>query len=571
MNFILKPSYNKENVTLLASQVVSSVIIANILTPLFLFYLTYKYLDIYILYSWLFTHLGLATVRYFSSKKLLKRYKPTHKELDKFVYLYQFLVFLTALSYAFILWYSVLENIPTINIIITSSVIIALSAGAVSTLVSVFHIFATFVITGMLLQILAILYINNEVLNIYSIVLSMYLIFLLKAGYKQNQTITNLSFLKDSFQSLYEKSPDGIAIIKDNRFKDCNQAILDMFELNSQNAFLQVNISNFMPKYQEDGSDSIRKMIRMSNAAKKFGQHSFEWKFIKSDGSLFWVDLVLTKITIQGDELLYGRYRDITRRKLLEGREEEFRTKLKQRVDEEVKKNRLKDQYILQQSKLAQMGEMISMIAHQWRQPLSAISATSGSISIKAKIGTLDNETSKQLADNITEYSQHLSRTIDDFRNFFKENKTKENTTLDEIVQETLDIVRLSLENLEIKLITAFDSKSEIYTYKNELKQVVLNIIKNAEDIFKEKNIKNPKITIITKDKTITIKDNAGGIPKDIIDKIFEPYFSTKIQKDGTGLGLYMSKTIIDEHCNGELKVHNDKNGAVFTIMLENR
>ncbi len=223
---------------------------------------------------------------------------------------------------------------------------------------------------------------------------------------------------------------------------------------------------------------------------------------------------------------------------------------------------------LIQQTRLAQMGEMISMIAHQWRQPLSAISATSGSLTLKARRNNLDNEIVMKLSKSITEYAQHLSTTIDDFRNFFKENKQKEEVALEEIVQSTLNIVKMSLANANIKIVTNFANSNKIYTYANEVKQVVLNIIKNSEDVLIEKNIQNPQITINLEKTTITIKDNAGGIPKDIIGKIFEPYFSTKTKKDGTGLGLYMSKTIIEDHCHGKINVYNDEYGAVFKIEL---
>ncbi|RLA73075.1 MAG: hypothetical protein DRG78_23005 [Epsilonproteobacteria bacterium] len=229
-----------------------------------------------------------------------------------------------------------------------------------------------------------------------------------------------------------------------------------------------------------------------------------------------------------------------------------------------------KEEQMIQQSRLAQMGEMISMIAHQWRQPLAAISSTSAAINLKTKLNKLDKDSAIRLSDKISDYSQHLSLTIDDFREFFKTNKEKTNTTYNEMIKSVLGIIEISIENKNINLIKQLNSKNTLNTYPNELKQVILNLIKNAEDILIEKNIDNPTITIETKDNILSISDNGGGIPKDIIDKIFDPYFSTKTKKDGTGLGLYMSKTIIEEHCGGKLTVLNDKDGALFTIELKN-
>ncbi len=245
-----------------------------------------------------------------------------------------------------------------------------------------------------------------------------------------------------------------------------------------------------------------------------------------------------------------------------------FNTTLEQKVRDEVSKNREKDKQMMQQSRLAQMGEMISMIAHQWRQPLSAISSTSSAINLKAKLNKLDIETTIELSDRITKYSQHLSLTIDDFREFFRVNKLKKETTYTEILKSVLSIMETSIINKNITLIKKINSTTVFNTYPNEIKQVVLNLIKNAEDVLVEKEVPNPIITIETIDNILIVSDNGGGISEDILEKIFDPYFSTKRQKDGTGLGLYMSKKIIEDHCGGKLGVTNSKNGAVFSIKL---
>ncbi len=245
---------------------------------------------------------------------------------------------------------------------------------------------------------------------------------------------------------------------------------------------------------------------------------------------------------------------------------------LEYKISREVAKSREKDKQMLHQSKLAQMGEMISMIAHQWRQPLAAISANSNDLMLKNMLGKYDKGYFDKKLKSTADLSQHLSKTIDDFRGFYKDDKEKREITIKEIVQSSLNIVSNSINNKNIELITDFKSNTKVNTYPNELKQVVLNLLKNAEDILVEKCIKEPYIKISTYDKGscsyMEVKDNAGGIPKDIIDKIFNPYFSTKTKKDGTGLGLYMSKTIVQEHCHGKLEVNNDEHGAVFRMEL---
>lgn len=250
----------------------------------------------------------------------------------------------------------------------------------------------------------------------------------------------------------------------------------------------------------------------------------------------------------------------------------ELNLTLEERIADEVEKNREKDQQLMHQSRLASMGEMISMIAHQWRQPLSAISSTAQGLSLKLSFNKFDAELFTCKLDDINKYAQHLSQTIDDFRQFFKPSKEKKETTTEEIILKVLGIIKTALENKNIILITHFEANISIATYPNELMQVILNLIKNAEDILYDNRVNNPWIKIITykTDMTlcISVSDNGGGVPSDILPRIFEPYFSTKAKKDGTGLGLYMSQKIVEEHCGGILQVLNTQDGAVFTIVL---
>ncbi len=251
----------------------------------------------------------------------------------------------------------------------------------------------------------------------------------------------------------------------------------------------------------------------------------------------------------------------------------ELNDSLEDRVKEELAKNRAKDIQLIQQARLAQMGEMISMIAHQWRQPLSSISATSSAIKIKSQLGKLSKEMVVKQTDKISEYSQFLSDTIDDFRNFFKPNRDKKETNYTYVIDAVNGIIGTSLYHKHIKLIKELNSDDSFISYPNELKQVILNLIRNAEDALIENKIENPfiKITTYSEDDSyiLIVNDNAGGIPEDIIEKIFDPYFSTKSEKNGTGLGLYMSKMIIEEHCNGILSVKNSLDGAEFKICIK--
>jgi signal transduction histidine kinase/ABC-type nitrate/sulfonate/bicarbonate transport system substrate-binding protein len=272
----------------------------------------------------------------------------------------------------------------------------------------------------------------------------------------------------------------------------------------------------------------------------------------------------------------------ITKRREIEKELAKLNTFLEKRVKEEIEKNVKKEKLLQQQSRLAQMGEMISMIAHQWRQPLGAINSAVISIDLKLNSGILDfddkddrekiikfiNEKHK----NINNYVETLTLTIDDFRNFFKPDKDKEIVRLIAPIQKALLIVDSSLQKNSININLNIDEDDEVEIFQNEILQVILNIIKNAEDNFIEKNSEYRQIDITTQCTNehcyIKIEDNGGGIEEDIIPNIFDPYFSTKDEKNGTGLGLYMSKIIVEDHNNGELSVKNSQNGACFQIKL---
>ena len=246
---------------------------------------------------------------------------------------------------------------------------------------------------------------------------------------------------------------------------------------------------------------------------------------------------------------------------------------LEERIKKEIKKNEEKTAQLIQQSRFVQMGEMISMIAHQWRQPLTAITATTNNLLLK---NILNKEISKETLEEelklITEYTQHLSFTIDDFRNFFKSDKIKVESKLEDIIEKAINIIKTSFESKEIDLITNYKFNKSINTYIAEIQQVILILLKNAEDALVEKELKYKKIEIITYEENnfaiIEIEDNAGGINSQIINKIFDPYFSTKKAKEGTGIGLYMSKIIINDHCKGKITASNNQDGAIFKIKL---
>ncbi len=245
---------------------------------------------------------------------------------------------------------------------------------------------------------------------------------------------------------------------------------------------------------------------------------------------------------------------------------------LELRVEEELKKNREKEKFLMYQSRLAQMGEMINMIAHQWRQPLNSVAIMVQTIGLKFKNDSLTQEEFLELQQKILGQIDYMSGTIDAFRNFFKPNKEPEEFVLEDVISNVIEMSGYSMQKEGIELEYFQSDKIKLFGYPNELGQVILNIVNNAKEQLLEKNVADKKITIkvISDEKKVLIEisDTAGGIAEEIIEKVFEPYFSTKEGKNGTGLGLYIVKMIIEEHMGGDITVGNTEKGARFTIEL---
>jgi PAS domain S-box-containing protein len=266
-------------------------------------------------------------------------------------------------------------------------------------------------------------------------------------------------------------------------------------------------------------------------------------------------------------------FTDITQQRQLLQQLQTFNKELEDEVKMQVNVIRQKDQMMLHQSRLATMGEMISMIAHQWRQPITVIGMIANNLILDAKFNDLDLTKIEEDLDMINTQVDYLSRTIDDFSNFFKADTNPQPIYLKNLLQEASDLLKPALENEMIQLTLHVDTLLEVTLYKNEMQQVIINIINNARDVLKERQIVSPIIHLeafITDNKIIhlSINDNGGGVDPKIIEKIFDPYFSTKNTKNGTGLGLYMAKTIMRDRMQGDITVNNTDIGASFNILI---
>ena len=252
---------------------------------------------------------------------------------------------------------------------------------------------------------------------------------------------------------------------------------------------------------------------------------------------------------------------------------------LQEKVEEQAKINMEQQQLMFSQAKMAAMGEMIGNIAHQWRQPLTVLGLLIQDLEDAKSFGDLDDAYLHGMVEKSMTQIQFMSKTIDDFRNFFQPNKLKERFDMAEMVNKTVDIVGVTLQNHGIRLEYDGIEKGRylILGYRNEIQQVLLNLMNNAKDavcahrgsIGSEVD-KWVRISLSGDEASVvlSVEDNGGGIPEPILERVFEPYFTTKEESQGTGVGLYMSKMIIEQNMHGKLEVENHPLGACFKIIL---
>ncbi len=315
-------------------------------------------------------------------------------------------------------------------------------------------------------------------------------------------------------------------------------------------------------------------------------------KIILQDGKEVLVDTIKTPVYDHEGNIsgIVGISRDVTMLQNTVDELSELNKKLEQRVSDEVAKNLEKNRMLLHQSKLAAMGEMMGAIAHQWRQPLNAIGIMIQDIKIAYHDGELSDEYIEQTVSSAMGQVMHMSNTIDDFRTLFKISKEKEIFVVKEMIVAAENLLDAQFDSNAIVINTKCHKPEcdgckscmmSIMGHPNELKQVLLNLLTNSKDAILE-NRKvigceyigkvDIELSIVEENGrnicSIVIRDNGGGIAEDVIDRVFEPYFTTKDQGDGTGIGLYMARSIIKTSLNGEIYVKNCPSGAEFTILL---
>ncbi|MGR9044388.1 MAG: sensor histidine kinase [Gammaproteobacteria bacterium] len=250
---------------------------------------------------------------------------------------------------------------------------------------------------------------------------------------------------------------------------------------------------------------------------------------------------------------------------------DELNQSLDQRVKDEVAQRQKQEELLIHQSRLAAMGEMIGAIAHQWRQPLNALGLVMQNIELTYRRGMLDEAFMARSMEKSQRLITKMSTTIDDFRNFFKPNKHSERFNLCDVIMSVIELLEATLRNNNIKLTLVCDKQLSIKGFQGEFSQVMLNLLNNAKDTLQERKTPLPIINVEVKQHKpgwviVRVSDNAGGIPQNILHKIYDPYFSTRPEGKGTGIGLYMSKMIVENNMHGSLRAYNDERGAIFVI-----
>ena len=415
---------------------------------------------------------------------------------------------------------------------------------------------------------------------------------------KNIKTLNKDNFTKYIVDSITDDENISIAKYQNNYYYIVKSRILKSDLSGKTRGFIYVGKKIYLENFNDEFKNSIKFIDIVSNKTNKTLKSIFldkvEVHFVYSE------DILSNIISLQNNNknlamLKLDNYRDIYK----QGRKQiilfntavsifvlilffifyfyiyyhkRLNIELEIRVEDEIKKQKAQEEILIHQSRSAEIGEMINNIAHQWRQPLNNLSLTIQNIGFKYENDVLTKEELNETIDKSKMIINSMSNTINTFRNFFEPTKNKNLFKVEHSIENTLEILSSTLRFYNIEVVKEIIDDVEIYDYENEFSQVLLNIITNARDALVSNKIEKPIIKVnvskIENNVIVKIKDNANGIKEEIIDRIFEPYFTTKGKGNGTGIGLYMSKLIIEKNMNGKLTVKNDNNGAVFIITL---
>lgn len=395
------------------------------------------------------------------------------------------------------------------------------------------------------------------------------------------RTEYRLELSEELYRTIFEFTGNAIFLFDDKRnILRANREFANMVGSNPDK-LIGRKWSDFI---HPDHKELMMRYNKLRMKGSSIPPESYEFKLMGGVGNVYECRIYVR--IIENKNIGIASVVDITETKKLEYElfrlndelEEKVEREIKKRINSERQKNKLKkkqmeqENILAQQAKLASMGEMIGNIAHQWRQPLNTLGLILFNTYSDFMEDALDEEKMEAAYEDMRFQIEKMSQTIDDFRNFFKPLKNKSIFFLRNVIKNSEKIIEAQLKNSFIELKTKIEDDISIYGYENELMQVLINIVNNAKDEIIRKKIEG-KIKIKafqTKKKRciIEIEDNAGGIPEKYMNKLFEPYFTTKSEGEGSGIGLYMCKMIVEKNMGGVLSAENIKNGARFTINL---
>ncbi|WP_424688284.1 sensor histidine kinase [Halarcobacter ebronensis] len=427
-------------------------------------------------------------------------------------------------------------------------------------------------------------YTQLELLLILMIILTVLILGFLIA-IQINKNTKNLQIQERSTRGILDAQKNIVVVSNGEYMIDANQALVDFFEgYNSFNDFKKDHIcicdffidieddeyivdkdydGRMWFEYILDNPHKLHKVAMYKQKSLNYFTITATKKILDSQNFIVIVALnnITTEIQTQKKlKALNDNLENIVNDKTKELKD--LNENLELKIKEEVEKNREKDKTLIQQGRFAALGEMIGNIAHQWRQPLSAISSTVSSMQLQRQLAIASDKDIDSSYESIMKYVQFLNQTIEDFRSFFRKDKEQIKFNIIEILNNSLSITSAVYKDNEIILTLNIKEEQLISKgFPNELSQVFLNILNNAKDVLKEKKFEKRHVYIkaySTKiNNVIEIFDSAGGIPAHAKDKVFDPYFTTKHKSQGTGIGLYMSKDIIEKHMNGSLTAIN--------------
>jgi signal transduction histidine kinase len=518
----------------------------GIIAPVVICFILKDSIDTKWLMTWMVAAVSLFFIRTTIASTCLKILH-THQQhtINTLLKYYLVTIFLNATLFG-VIYHAAILYADELQVLILSAFLSTIIAGAMATLSPVFHAVFIFIFTSLSLFASSLL-IAGESTTYYTLALLVifYMIITLTASLNifrsLNSAMEQKEHLKSknrNFQKLLDVLMESVVIYdKEKKIIDINESGLKLLKIDDAKSVIGKEITEFIPEYE---LKKVYASLKMEHSG------PYEIDLRKNGGEIFPALFSGHDVVLDDKELRIGTIMDIT--------------PLKQ-----------KDQLLFQQSRQAAMGEMIGNIAHQWRQPLNTLSLIMQNIYYSYKDELLTTEQLEHSTQKGQAIMENMSKTIDDFRNFFSTQKVPHLFSISESIHSAVELIAASYQQNNIALEFDLDESAQLLGHSNEFAQVILNLLSNAKDAFMQRQSSPAVVTIKSYQDNgtiiVTVEDNAGGIADDIINKVFEPYFTTKHKDVGTGIGLYMSKMII-KNMEGQIQVENYNSGALFRITL---